>query len=90
MPLSAETAGTPEEKAQNPNLRGTRDETPYQKQLQMYKFHIRSRWNKTRPQQQKKTQKIFKHMETEQYTSERPVTKETREEIKKYLESNEN
>jgi hypothetical protein len=29
-------------------------------------------------------------METEQYTSERPVTKETREEIKKYLESNEN
>jgi hypothetical protein len=36
--------------------------------------HIRSQWNKTRPQQPKKKQKLFKHMEIEQHTAER-VTK---------------
>jgi subtilisin-like proprotein convertase family protein len=36
-------------------------------------YHIRSQPNKTSPQQQKKPQKIFKHMETEQHTAERPV-----------------
>jgi hypothetical protein len=35
--------------------------------------HIKSQWNKTRCQQQKKPQKIFKHMETEQHTAEKPV-----------------
>jgi exonuclease III len=29
--------------------------------------------NKTRPQQQKKPQKIFKHMETEQHTPKKPM-----------------
>jgi hypothetical protein len=33
--------------------------------------HIRSQWNKTRLQQQKKPQKIFKHMENEQQTAEK-------------------
>jgi exonuclease III len=31
-------------------------------------YHIRSQCNETRPQQQKKPQKIFKHMETEQHS----------------------
>jgi exonuclease III len=33
----------------------------------------RSQWNKTRPQQQKKPPKIFKHMETEQHIVEKPM-----------------
>jgi hypothetical protein len=38
----------------------------------------------------KKPQKIFKHMETEQHTAENQwVTEVIREEIKKFLESNE-
>jgi hypothetical protein len=32
---------------------------------------IRSQWNKTRPQQQQKPQKILKHMETEQHTAKK-------------------
>jgi hypothetical protein len=36
-------------------------------------YHIRSQWNKTRPQQQKKSQKVFKHMEMQQHTAETPV-----------------
>jgi hypothetical protein len=37
------------------------------------RYHITSQWNKTRPQQQNKSQKIFKHMETEQHTAEKPM-----------------
>jgi exonuclease III len=33
----------------------------------------RSQWNKTRPQQQKISQKISKHMETEQHKAEKPM-----------------
>jgi hypothetical protein len=33
--------------------------------------HVRSQRNKTRPQQQKKPQKIFKHMKNEQHTAEK-------------------
>jgi predicted glycosyltransferase involved in capsule biosynthesis len=36
-------------------------------------YHIRSQWNKTRPQQQKKPQKILKHMKTEEHTAEKPM-----------------
>jgi hypothetical protein len=36
--------------------------------------HITSQWNKTILQKQKKAQKIFKHMETEKHTAERPVS----------------
>jgi hypothetical protein len=35
--------------------------------------HIRPQWNKTRLQQQKKPQKIFKHMDTEQHTAEKQM-----------------
>jgi hypothetical protein len=37
-----------------------------------------------------KAQKIFKHMENETLLKDQRVTKENREEIKKFLESNEN
>jgi hypothetical protein len=35
--------------------------------------YIRSQQNKTRPQQQKKSQKVFKYMEIEQHTAEKPM-----------------
>jgi hypothetical protein len=35
---------------------------------------MRSQWSTTKPQQQKKTQKIFKQMETEQYAAKRPLS----------------
>jgi hypothetical protein len=35
--------------------------------------HIRSQVNKTRPQQQKNSQKILKHKETEQHTAKIPM-----------------
>jgi hypothetical protein len=46
--------------------------------------HIKPQQNKTRCQQQKKPQKIFKHMEAEQHTVEKPrMTEVMSEEIKK-------
>jgi hypothetical protein len=38
--------------------------------LEIPQYHIRSQQDKTRPQQEKKLQKIFKLMETEQHTVE--------------------
>jgi hypothetical protein len=35
--------------------------------------HIRSQWNKTRPQKEKNPRKILKHMETEQHTANKPM-----------------
>jgi hypothetical protein len=52
-------------------------------------YHIRSQWNKTRPQQQKKPQKISKHVELKNtLLKDQWVIKEIREEIKKFLKSN--
>jgi hypothetical protein len=43
------------------------------KKIKITLYHIRSQQNKTRPQQQKKPQKIFKHLETEQHTAKKPI-----------------
>jgi hypothetical protein len=50
---------------------------------------IRPQWNKSRKEQQKKLQKMFKHIETEKIHHWQFV-EEISGEVKKFLESNEN
>jgi hypothetical protein len=53
--------------------------------------HITLQHNKTSCQKQKKPQKIFKDMDNEQHTDEKPMSDQSnREEIKKLIASNEN